>query len=92
MCSRYSHDKSHIDRFGLARVKQIWIRFDGKTRLTEVEEEEAVRLEERVREMMDVKEETGIYMVCEESRVDWGDVVRLEEVKTVDVALRVEGV
>ena len=81
MCPRYSRDKSHIDRFGLARVKQIWIRFDGKTRLTEVEEEEAVRLEERMREMMDLKEETGIYMVGEERRVDWGDVVRLEEVK-----------
>ena len=50
MCPRYSRDKSHIDRFGLARVKQIWIRFDGKTRLTEVEEEEAVRLEERMRD------------------------------------------
>ena len=42
--------------------------------------------------MMDLKENTGIYMVCEESRVDWSDVVRLEEVKMVDVALRVEGV
>ena len=92
MRPRYSRDKSHIDRFGLARVKQIWIRFDGKTRLTEVEEEEAVRLEERMREVMDVKEKTGIYMVCEESRVDWSDVVRLEEGKMVDVALRVEGV
>ena len=69
MCSRYSRDKSHIDRFGLARVKQSWIRFDGKTRLTGAEEEEAVRLEERMREMMDLKDETGIYMVCEESRV-----------------------
>ena len=59
MCPGYSRDKSHIDRFGLARVKQIWIRFDGKTRLTEVEEEEAVRLEERMREMMDLKKKTG---------------------------------
>ena len=57
-----------------------------------MEEEEAVRLEERMREMMDLKEETGIYMVCEERRVDWGDVVRLEEGRMVDVALRVEGV
>ena len=73
-------------------MKQIWIRFDGKTRLTEVEEEEAVRLEERMREMMDLKEETGIYMVCEESKVEWSDVVRVEEGKMVDVALRVEGV
>ena len=70
MCPRYSRDKSHIDRFALARVKHIWIRFDGKTRLTKVEEEEAVRLE-RMREMMDLMEETGIYMVCEERRVDW---------------------
>ena len=95
MCPGYFRDKSHMDRFGLARVKQIWIRFDGKTRLTgveEEEEEEAVRLEERMREMMDVKEKTGIYIVCEESRLYGGDVVRLEEVKMVDVALRVEGV
>ena len=46
-----------------------------------MEEEEAVRLEERMREMIDLKEKTGIYMVCEESRVDWCDVVRLEEGK-----------
>ena len=57
-----------------------------------MEEEEAVRLEERMREVMDLKEETGIYMVCEKSRVDWCDVVRLEEGKMVDVVVRVEGV
>ena len=57
-----------------------------------MEEEEAVRLEERMTEMMDVKEETGIYMVCEKSRVNWGDVVRLEEGKMVEVALRVQRV
>ena len=51
-----------------------------------MEEEEAVRLEERMREMMDLKENTGIYMVCGESKVDWGDVVRLAEVKMVDVS------
>ena len=70
MCPRYSRDKSHVDRFALARVKHIWIKFDGKTRLTKVEEEEAVRLE-GMREMMDLKEEIGIYIVCEERRVDW---------------------
>ena len=57
-----------------------------------MEEEEAVRQEERMREMMDLKENTGIYMVCEESRVDCSDVVRMEEGKMVDVALRVEGI
>ena len=69
-------------------TRQGSVRFGGKTRLIEVVEETAGRLEERKRDMMDLGTETEVFLVSEGGRPDWEDWVRMEERKMTDFMCR----
>ena len=57
-----------------ARAKQVWMRWEGRSRAMELEEQTEEVLERRVRRRLNVETEAGLYMTCDGRRLTWREL------------------
>ena len=82
----------HSGQVCQAAAKQLWMRFEGRSRIIEIgEEEEIWETEKRVRGKMGLGRDTELYVMSEGRRVDWEGLGRIQAGRTVEMGLVTRG-
>ena len=81
-------ERSHREEQAIA--KQIWLRFEGRSRLKDIREEEIGKLRESRRED-GLGKDTELYMMSEGRRIDWGGLGDVQAGRVVEVGLMMRG-
>ena len=74
-------------RIQQAATKQVWFRFEGKTRLIDIWGRD-LEIEEEVREKMKIEKDLDIYMTSEGKMISWKDLEEIRDGRMVEVGLR----
>ena len=73
-----------------AAAKQIWFRFEGKTRTIDIWGQDS-EIEEEIREKMRIEKGWNIYMTNEEKVIGWRDLEEIRDGWMVEIGLRMIG-
>ena len=73
-----------------AVAKQIWVRFEGKTRTNDIWRQDS-DIEEEIREKMRIEKRWDIYMTNEGKVVGWRDLEARRDGRMVEIGLRMRG-
>ena len=71
-------------------AKQIWFRFEGKTRAIDIWRQDS-EIEEEIREKMRIEKRWDIYMTNEGKVVGWRDLEEVRDGGMVEIGLRMRG-
>ena len=74
----------------LAATKQIWFRFEGKTRIIDIWGQDP-EIEEEIRERMRIEGSWDIYMTNEGKVIGWRDLEQMRDGEMVEIRLRMRG-
>ena len=77
-------------RIQQAAAKQIWFRFEGKTRVIDIWRQDS-EIEEEIREKMRIEKSWDIYMTNEVKMIGWKDLEEIRNGVMVEVGLRMRG-
>ena len=77
-------------RIQQAAAKQIWFRFEGKTRVIDIWGQDS-EIEKEIREKMRIEKGWDIYMTNEGTMIGWKDLVEIRDGEMVEVGLRMRG-
>ena len=70
-----------------ARAKQVWMRWEGRSKAMDLEREIEEVVKRKVRRPSDVEAEAGLYMICDGWKLTCRELAEIEEGKTVVVYL-----
>ena len=73
-----------------AVAKQIWFRFEGKTRAIDIWGQDS-EIEEEIREKMKIEKRWDIYMTNEGKVVGWRDLEEVRDGERVEIGFRMRG-
>ena len=73
-----------------AVAKQIWVRFEGKTRAIDIWGQDS-EIEEEIREKMRIEKRWDIYMTNEGKVIGWRDFEEIRDGEMVEIGLRMRG-
>ena len=71
-------------------AKQIWFRFEGKTRTIDIWGQDS-EIEEEMREKMRIEKRWDIYMTNEGKVIGWRDLEEIRDGRMVEIGLRMRG-
>ena len=73
-----------------AAAKQVWFRFEGKTRLVDIWGRD-LEIEKEAREKMRLGKDLDIYMTSEGRMIGWKDLEEIRDGEMIEVGLRMKG-